>query len=364
MRVLTVIFFVNICFANAQNLVLNSSFEKQRNNRCLPLLGGFDQSIIDWSTPNCGSTDFFSTCSDVLGSNNYNGYQKPKNGKTYAGMYVFTPENYREYVQGKLIKTLEKNKKYKMTFYLSLADQSTVSIKNIQVLFTAKEINFKNKNTCDRVLNLSKIKDKSKLFVNSNEQYFDDKENWMKYTFDFISEGYENYFTIGNFQKNNKTIRHKILNESSIEFSYYYIDDISITTEGDSKKVNKEIEIKDNFLTNQIYGFNNVLFNFDKAILLDASKDELEKLYTFLSKNKLLNIEIYGHTDNQGSEVRNNELSLQRANAVSEFLISKGIEANRIKSFGYGSTKPISNNDSEEGRAKNRRVEFKLLKTK
>ena len=102
----------------------------------------------------------------------------------------------------------------------------------------------------------------------------------------------------------------------------------------------------------------------DKTILLDASKDELEKLYTFLSKNKLLNIEIYGHTDNQGSEVRNNELSLQRANAVSEFLISKGIEANRIKSFGYGSTKPISNNDSEEGRAKNRRVEFKLLKTK
>lgn len=72
-------------------------------------------------------------------------------------------------------------------------------------------------------------------------------------------------------------------------------------------------------------------------------------------------IQINGHTDNIGSKERNLELSVGRAKAVYEYLISTGIEQNRLSYKGFGDTLPISSNDTDEGRAKNRRVEFQIL---
>jgi len=109
------------------------------------------------------------------------------------------------------------------------------------------------------------------------------------------------------------------------------------------------------------YTFKNVLFDFDKAELLNTSIEELDKLSFYLKENETLNIEIYGHTDNVGLTKRNNELSLQRAKAVSEYLILKGLENERIQWFGFGSSKPLVDNTTEDNRAKNRRVEFKLI---
>ena len=74
-----------------------------------------------------------------------------------------------------------------------------------------------------------------------------------------------------------------------------------------------------------------------------------------------LTIEIYGHTDSAGLAKRNKELSGERAKAVADYLISLGLDASRIKSFGFGSSKPVSDNETEAGRQLNRRVEFKLI---
>ena len=93
----------------------------------------------------------------------------------------------------------------------------------------------------------------------------------------------------------------------------------------------------------------------------DVSKEELDQLYKHLEANSTLKIEIYGHTDSIGLEARNQELSEQRAKAVLDYLIEKGLNATRIKSFGFGNTQPISDNDTEEGRQLNRRVAFKLI---
>ncbi|WP_034060312.1 OmpA family protein [Lacinutrix jangbogonensis] len=105
-----------------------------------------------------------------------------------------------------------------------------------------------------------------------------------------------------------------------------------------------------------------MFFEFDKAELQNISIEELDKLFIYLTNNVNLNIEIYGHTDTIGLAKRNNELSLQRAKSVSSYLINKGLKPERIKWFGFGSSKPITVNDTEADRAKNRRVEFKLIK--
>ncbi len=77
--------------------------------------------------------------------------------------------------------------------------------------------------------------------------------------------------------------------------------------------------------------------------------------------NMTYKIEIYGHTDNTGSAEHNQQLSEDRATAVATYLINKGIVNSRIITKGYGSTKPLSSNSTEEGKRKNRRVEFKLV---
>jgi outer membrane protein OmpA-like peptidoglycan-associated protein len=77
-----------------------------------------------------------------------------------------------------------------------------------------------------------------------------------------------------------------------------------------------------------------------------------------LIKNPGLAIEIQGHTDNVGGDVQNEKLSLNRAKSVYDYLISQKIAANRLSFKGYGKQKPVSSNDTEEGRQKNRRTSF------
>ncbi len=104
----------------------------------------------------------------------------------------------------------------------------------------------------------------------------------------------------------------------------------------------------------------NVLFASGKAILLNTGKTELNKFVAFLNENKEIKITIAGHTDNTGGAVLNQKLSESRAKAVKDYMLSKGIAIDRITSVGYGFDKPIADNDTPAGRAKNRRVEFTI----
>ena len=105
----------------------------------------------------------------------------------------------------------------------------------------------------------------------------------------------------------------------------------------------------------------NVFFDFDKSTLKKESEVELNKLADYLASNKGIKIEIGGHTDNQGSESYNERLSSDRAKAVYDYLVNKGIDSKRMTYKGYGMSKPIASNDTEEGRALNRRTEFTIV---
>ena len=106
---------------------------------------------------------------------------------------------------------------------------------------------------------------------------------------------------------------------------------------------------------------NNVFFDFDQSTLKPASKSELTRLAQFMDDNPALVIEVGGHTDNKGTAAYNTKLSKERAESVRQFLINKGIVAQRLKARGYGFEQPVATNDTPEGRAQNRRVEFRVL---
>ena len=105
----------------------------------------------------------------------------------------------------------------------------------------------------------------------------------------------------------------------------------------------------------------NILFNTGKATLKPSSFEELNKLAILLIRNPDVRIEISGHTDNVGSASINKRISKMRALAVRNYIISRGVEADRIEYQGYGFDQPIAPNNTKEGRAANRRVEVKIL---
>lgn len=105
----------------------------------------------------------------------------------------------------------------------------------------------------------------------------------------------------------------------------------------------------------------NVEFDFGKATLRPASYKTLDELVEYLQRKSDDRIEIGGHTDNIGSEVKNKALSLERAKSIVAYLIAKGIDASRLTAKGYGSMEPVEENTTEAGRQKNRRSEVKIL---
>ncbi len=103
-----------------------------------------------------------------------------------------------------------------------------------------------------------------------------------------------------------------------------------------------------------------VFFDFDKAVLKPESRADLNQAVKWLKNNPGIQVEVAGHTDNVGSPDYNKKLSQQRANAVRQYLVDHGIAPSRIIARGYGMDEPIATNETEEGRAKNRRVEFRV----
>ena len=112
---------------------------------------------------------------------------------------------------------------------------------------------------------------------------------------------------------------------------------------------------------NETIVLNNLFFDFGKADLRQESFAELDRLAQFLVESPKITIELSGHTDNVGGDAANKVLSQERVNAVKLYLQGRSVADARMKAVGYGKTKPLAPNVSEEGRQRNRRVEFKIL---
>ncbi len=117
-----------------------------------------------------------------------------------------------------------------------------------------------------------------------------------------------------------------------------------------------EQSVIDNALKNRI-----IEFESGKAVLTPTGTQILDEMVVALNKVQGKNVKIVGHTDSQGNPQKNQDLSLQRAEAVKQYLTTKGIAPTRLSTAGLGSTKPVADNATDEGRRKNRRIEFDVL---
>lgn len=359
----------------SQNLVRNPSFEKTKN--CADSISLFKTIVKHWSTPTLGTADLFNPCNNGKAGvpDNFNGYQNSKFGNNYAGCYFYAKANYREYIQGSFKSSLIKGAKYKVSCYISLAENSDFAMKKIDFLLTQNIISssiwteLSKKHTKNQ-----KIRSFSATGL-KNEKVYNNKENWVLISKVITAKGGENFITIGNFQKNSATKKRNLPKEEKNKISYYYIDMVSIelvenplnnldhTFENFAKK-DTELKKTTKIELNRKYTFKNVHFNFDSFELSQAAKNEIDAVYDYLSLNKNTKIIILGHTDHFGSNYYNKVLSEKRAKSVLDYLVKEGLSKTRIQSFGHGNTQPLLTSKTDKAREKNRRVEFKITEYK
>ena len=354
---------------STDNLVYNPSFEE--HSICPQRIDalGIMTEVDAWWQPTKGSSDYFHSCGgrECLTPRNKMGNQVPHSGEAYCGIYC-SKENYREYLQTELKEPLVAGRRYRVSYWVSLADKSPYAIATLGALFTPDRIN-------DTSWNILMYSDATDLgngqkqviasyytpqVFNVQDNVIDNTQQWHEVTGDFIAKGSEQYLTIGNFNSfNHSHVVPTNIDNAILPGAYYYIDDVCVTCLNCTPI--ETIDTTPMLQKGSIITLRNILFNTDESVLLPQSYNDLHKLITLLNEHPTMTIELRGHTDNQGTTEHNRALSDARAKAVAEYLIGQGIDRNRLKWKGFGKTQPIDTNDTPEGRQNNRRVEYRIL---
>lgn len=360
------------------NLVYNGSFEEYRYCPRRVDAVGVLTLVEGWYQPTRGSADYFNVCgSRECGvPSNKLGQQLPHDGDGYCGIYC-SKNDYREYLQTRLRRKLRSGDSIQLTFWASLSEESTGAVATLGGLFTKESI-------CDTVRTLFMAKEREYLsdeifqtiarpyvpqVVNPIDSTLVNTRGWQRISGIFVAQGGEQYITIGNFNlaEHSGYVDYDSLTRL-LPGAYYYIDDITVECLNCPPPVADDLNVDSTYLTVEQATFSvgctfvlkDIFFEFDKSTILQQSYFELRSLISLLETYPNMRIEIRGHTDGKGSDSYNQRLSENRAKAVTDYLISKGISEKRLQYKGYGKTMPIDTNDTEEGRANNRRVEFNI----
>jgi len=322
--------------------------------------------VRHWRSANLGTPDNFNVCSigEAGVPHNWAGVSEPFEGRGYVGIYLWmnSAKNYREYLQCKLLEPMLKDSLYEIEFHYKLSSYSKYSIDRIGLLLTNELLVAKH----DQVISIQPT-----FSIVQDTALTKETGYWETARKNYHAQGGEQYVTIGNFFDNQTThhyfIRFSPMQQSMLEKSaYYYIDDVKIiplftTPQNQFAEVGSEFK-QDHIELDKTYILRNIQFEFDKYALQSSSFAELDEVASWLNNNPSIRAAVSGHTDDQGSDDYNLNLSKSRARAVAEYLISKGISPARIETFGYGKDKPLINEVTEDARVLNRRVEVKFLK--
>lgn len=365
--------------ASGANLVYNGSFEDYRSCPRKVDAVGILTLVEGWYQPTLGSADYFHRCGtrECGVPRNKLGFQQPHGGDAYCGIYC-SKDDYREYLQTRLLRRLRPGDSIVVSFYVSLSEESTGAVATLGALFTPDRIADTTRSLfLDRRhtrLGQNVVQTVSRPYTpqvyNSPDCPLDDTRQWQQVTGLFVARGGEQYVTLGNFfpmQRSGYTEPDSLT--LLLPGAYYYIDDVSVRclncaqpeTDGLSPDSTYLTPGQPAFAVGGTFVMKDIFFEFDKSTLLQQSFFELLRLKTLLDAHPSIRVEIRGHTDDRGSTAYNLRLSESRAQAVVDYLVGKGIDPKRLQAKGYGKSLPVDTNDTDEGRANNRRVEFKIL---
>jgi OOP family OmpA-OmpF porin len=332
-----------------KNLVPNGGFEAHKNKRNTSIT-----NAAPWK--GVATVDYYLQALK-LDTSRYHG---PHSGEASVGLRFQL--GYKEFLYVKLIDPLKAGKVYHFESYFRLLSISTMGLKHLGVFFSKKPFSLSDK-----------VDTTNSVYMYERKGLVGDY-NWIKLEGDYTAKGGERYITLGNFTKKTKQDMYR-LNRNKLfamfHEAYYFVDDASLVEKIDSVTLAKMKEqeakkipppvVKNELKAGDVIQLKSIFFETAKAELVDDSYPELDKLVDLLEKNPTMEVQINGHTDNQGNDEANQKLSEARAKAVFDYLIEKGI-SNEIDFKGYGSAKPIANNNTDEGRKQNRRVEFEITK--
>jgi OmpA-OmpF porin, OOP family len=327
-----------------QNLVPNGDFE------------GFREidSPLDWYSPVHSSPVYYN-----LGNTNksLDGII-PHSGKAYVrlGLFYLPKGDFRvcrDYISVKLTSALIEGQRYCVRFFIALSNSSDLVSSHIGIYFSGTSLK-------DQVQPTTTFLNCIPQIVNAKPFIID--TTWIEISGSYLAKGGETTISIGNYSGSDnvggkirsETLFNKYKFDPKVEthFACYFIDDVSVEQ-----------------ITNEFYCtrpgepkiLSGIYFDEGKSVLLSASYPVLDQLAEYLLKESTTTVDIMGYTDNIGRNSVNQKLSNSRAKAVLDYLVSKGINKNRLSYKGYGSANPIDLNSTIEGRQKNRRVEIKII---
>lgn len=349
---------------SAQNLVPNGSFEEK--NYCPP---NFNQTaltwVIDWTQPTGATPDYFNACSKKAGvPRNMFGEQPAQDGEAYLGIVTFTPSqrNYREYVQCKLERPLVKDELVCVEYYISPGDGARYVTDGFGGYFSMGPLKGRGKKRLPVTSHVG----------NPDLHIVDGYEHWTKISDTYRAKGGETHLTFGNFRADRDTrVLRREDPEVAIdsEWAYLYLDNVVVKP----VKTRQDCSCANDILKAAVHDpplqleeirsleFGMIQFAFDQSVLTDSARMALDGIAVMLARGKQMELWITGHTDAVGATQYNLGLSQERADAVMDYLVDKGIPRERLHLEWKGDREPIAENATPEGRARNRRVSFEVV---
>ncbi|MGE0090897.1 MAG: OmpA family protein [Bacteroidales bacterium] len=333
------------------NLIPNYGFELFPGDSCPKFLvqinggweklGGESFTYLDNDPKSSQGRNFIHLCKDQA-------YFNSCSGNAYVRYFIkdFNNGFNQELFQVEMKDSLIKGGEYLIEYYIRIEakNQSALTNKNDVCIFLLKN-KYHYKTTGYFSDGKPSIKENFKIkpdiFFYDNKSSEDFSE-WTKISEKYVAKGGEKYFLIGCYGS--------IKNDCTIN-----IDNITL-----QKIFNNKINIENTKIGDAII-LENISFELNSSKLTESSYPTLNNLVECFNTYPNLKVEITGHTDNTGNKVDNIKLSENRAKSVVGYLISEGVKPNRVQAKGYGESFPISDNTTEKGREKNRRVEFKII---
>ena len=333
-----------------KNLVPNYSFENSKKK------SSNIKSAVPWQ--GIATVDYYQ--SPV--KNDTGQFKGAHSGECFAGLRF--QKKYKEFLQVKMPETLKRGERYYFEYHIRLGLWSNAILRSFGIYFSKFGYQSPQKTDVRNVVDTLFKKDSLALT----------DLHWAKISGIYKADGGERYITIGNFAPNvKKDLRRINIFRRGFKEAYYFVDDVSlkwikpkdeIPTEWVGSFFNdttKALELKKEIKAGEKYPLPNIKFEKGHSYITPESTVELNRFAQFLFKHPDLIIQINGHSDNSGGKLKNQKISELRAKQVFEYLIARGVQ-NKMYFKGFGGQFPIDSNEDEFGKARNRRVEFEVIK--